>query len=131
MNCECLNDLYHEPNGRKVFCDVDSSYHLVGNGLVEIQAGNDVFHFGVHFENGIATGTGFVCISTNVEQIAGIQFKNDCIVAVDDCFATERAIVDEDSDLEGSTMTMETLNMKDYVGRGSVVDSESLITKMD
>ena len=97
MNCECLNDLYHEPNGRKVFCDVDSSYHLVGNGLVEIQAGNDVFHFGVHFENGIATGTGFVCISTNVEQIAGIQFKNDCIVAVDDCFATERAIVDEDS----------------------------------
>ena len=97
MNCECLNALYHQPNGKKVFCHVDSSYRLTGSGLVEIQTENDIFYFGAHFENGIAAGTGFVCVSTNVEQIAGIRFENDRIVAVNDQFATERAIVDEDT----------------------------------
>ena len=97
MNCECLNALYHQPNGKKVFCDVDSSYRLAGNGLVEIKKEKNILYFGAHFENGIAAGTGFVCVSTNVEQIAGIRFENDRIVAVNDQFATERAIVDEDT----------------------------------
>ena len=33
-------------------------------------------------------------------------------------------------DLEGSTMMMETSNMKDYAGRGSVADLECHITQM-
>ena len=97
MNCESLNDIFHSLCGRIVYCDIDSNYRLIGYGLIQIDKKDVSFYFGVHFENGIASGMGFMCKSTDLYQIVGIQFENDCIVSVNDKFITEEAIIDEDS----------------------------------
>ena len=97
MNCERLNDIFHSPFCRKVYCDVDSRHYLAGNGMVEIEKQDASFYFGVPFVNGVASGMGFVCSNQNTKQIVGIQFENDHIVSVNDSPERENAIVDEDS----------------------------------